>query len=83
VADGNAALTLGNPHLGPGDDRAGEGGSEQITVFPDSIALDSAPAELLDEFTLQVLDDKLGGTDLEGLLLGGFEVLVLPDVGLQ
>lgn len=51
-------------------------------VFENGIALNCTEAKLLDEFLLQVLDDKLDGTDGEGFLLGGGEVFGLTNVGL-
>lgn len=83
MADRNTTLTLSNAHLGAGNNRPSERRAEQVAVFQDGVALDSAPAELLDKFALQVLDDEFGRTDLEGFLLGGFPVLVLADIGLE
>lgn len=83
MADRNTTLALSNAHLGAGNHRPSERRPEQVAVFQDGVALDSAPAELLDEFALQVLDDEFARADLEGFLLGGFPVLVLADVGLE
>ena len=55
-----AVLLLCNADLGAGDDRAGERGAEEVAALVRGIALDSAEAQLLDEFLLQVEDDLEG-----------------------
>jgi len=49
VRNGEAVLLLRNGDLGTSDDRAGEGGAEEVDVFVDGVAGDRWVAELLDE----------------------------------
>ena len=51
------------------------------TDLVDGVASNGREAELLDELLPDVLDVALAGTDLQGLLLGSLEVLLLTNVG--
>jgi hypothetical protein len=51
------------------------------TDLVDGIASNGREAQLLDEFLPAVLDIALAGTDLQGLLLGSLEVLLLTNIG--
>lgn len=55
--------------------------TEQVHVLVDSIASNSGEAELLDELATDVNNLALEGTDLQGLLAGSLEVLLLTNVG--
>ncbi|THX43602.1 Bystin-domain-containing protein [Aureobasidium pullulans] len=76
VRDGETALLLGDGNLGAGNDGTGE-----RNVLVDGIALDSGPAELLDELLAEILNVALLGTNLEGLLAGSIKVLLLANIG--
>jgi len=81
VRDGKAALLFGDSNLAAGDDGAGERGAEEVDVFVNGIALDGGEAELLDKLLTEI-DNVYGAcTNLEGLLFGSLEVLLLADVG--
>ena len=51
------------------------------TNLVDGVASNGREAELLDELLADVLDVALAGTDLQGLLLGSLEVLLLTNIG--
>ena len=51
------------------------------TNLVDGVASNGREAELLDELFPDVLDVALAGTDLQGLLLGSLEVLLLANIG--
>lgn len=51
------------------------------TDLVDGVASNGREAELLDELLPDVLDVALAGTDLQGLLLGSLEVLLLANIG--
>lgn len=51
------------------------------TDLVDGIASNGREAKLLNEFLPAVLDVALAGTDLQGLLLGSLEVLLLTNIG--
>ena len=51
------------------------------TDLVDGIASNGREAQLLNELLPAVLDVALGGTDLQGLLLGSLEVLLLANIG--
>lgn len=55
--------------------------TEQVDVLVDSIAGNGGEAKLLNEFTADVDDLALEGTNLQGLLAGSLEVLLLTDIG--
>jgi hypothetical protein len=55
--------------------------TQQVDVLVDGVALDGGEAQLLDELLTEVLDVDLGRTDLQGLRLGGLEVLLLTNIG--
>ncbi|THW45416.1 Bystin-domain-containing protein [Aureobasidium pullulans] len=76
VRDSETALLLGDGDLGAGNDGTGE-----RNVLVDGIALDSGPAELLDELLAEILNVALLGTNLEGLLAGSIKVLLLANIG--
>ncbi|TIA03603.1 Bystin-domain-containing protein [Aureobasidium pullulans] len=76
VRDGETALLLGDGNLGAGND-----GTGKRNVLVDGIALDSGPAELLDELLAEILNVALLGTNLEGLLAGSIKVLLLANIG--
>ena len=52
-----------------------------VTDLVDGVASNGREAELLDELLPDVLDVALAGTDLQGLLLGSLEVLLLTNIG--
>jgi hypothetical protein len=51
------------------------------TDLVDGIASNGREAQLLNELLPAVLDVALGSTDLQGLLLGSLEVLLLANIG--
>ena len=51
------------------------------TNLVDSVASNGREAELLDELLPDILDVALASTDLQGLLLGSLEVLLLSNIG--
>lgn len=55
--------------------------TQEVDVLVDGVALDSRPAQLLDELLAEILNVALLGTNLEGLLAGSVEVLLLTNVG--
>jgi len=55
--------------------------TQKVDVLVDGIALDSGPAELLDELLAEILNVALLGTNLEGLLAGSIKVLLLANIG--
>lgn len=83
MTDCLAALLLSDPHLGASDDRPCKGGAEEVAVLEYSVALHGAEAQLFDKLPSQVLYDHLLGADLEGLCLGGLEILLLADIGAE
>jgi len=66
---------LGDINLGAGNHGTCQRGTEQVHVLIDGIASNGGEAELLDEFTADVDDLTLQGTDGKRLLAGSFEVL--------
>ena len=50
-----------------GNDGTGQASSQQVSVLVDGVALSSSPDDLGDEFFLEVADDHLLGSQLEGL----------------
>jgi hypothetical protein len=75
------ALLLGNSDLCASDDWTSQTGAQKVATLVRGIALDSAEAELLDKLLLEVEDDHLQRTNLEGLLLDLVPRLLLADVG--
>lgn len=57
MGDKVTALLLSDTHLGTSDDRASQGGTEQIPPLVDGVALNSAEAQFVDELLLEVLND--------------------------
>jgi hypothetical protein len=55
--------------------------STDATDLVDSVASNGWEAELLNKLLPDVLDVALAGTDLQGLLLGSLEVLLLTNIG--
>jgi hypothetical protein len=55
--------------------------TQEVDVLVDGVALDSGPAQLLDELLAEILNVALLSTNLEGLLAGSVKVLLLTDVG--
>jgi hypothetical protein len=55
--------------------------TQEVDVLVDGVALDSRPAQLLDELLAEILNVALLGTNLEGLLASSVKVLLLTDVG--
>jgi hypothetical protein len=55
--------------------------TQKVDVLVDGIALDSRPAQLLDELLAEILNVALLSTNLEGLFAGSVKVLLLTDVG--
>lgn len=55
--------------------------TQEVDVLVDGVALDSRPAQLLDELLAEILNVALLGTNLEGLLAGSVKVLLLTNVG--
>jgi len=51
------------------------------TNLVDGVASNGREAELLNELLPDILDVALAGTDLQGLLLGSLEVLLLTNIG--
>lgn len=76
VGNGEAALLAGNVNLGAGNDGSGERGTEKVDILVDGVALDGGETELLDKLAADVLDDKLGGTNLESLDAGSLKVVL-------
>jgi hypothetical protein len=81
VRDKVAAFLLGYLDLCASDDWASQTGSEQVTSLIRGVALNSAEAELLDEFLLEVKNDHFQRTKLERLLLDLVPWLFLANVG--
>ena len=75
VGNGNTSLLLGNSNLGAGNNWASEGGTKEVDILVDGVALDGREAKLIDEFTAEILNVASGSTDLEGLSLSSLEVL--------
>ena len=52
-------------------------------IFPlvDGIALDGSETQLVYKFSAEVINDHLGGADLESLLLHSLPVLFLANIG--
>ena len=67
VGDKLAAFLLGDADLGSRDDGAGERGAEQVAALVGGVTLNSAEAELFDEFTAEV-EDHLRGAVVSGVL---------------
>ena len=76
-----AALLLGNSDLCASDDWTSQTGTQEVATLVRGVALNSAEAELLNELFLEIEDDHLQRTDLEGLLLDLLPRLLLADVG--
>ncbi len=55
--------------------------TEQVHVLIDGIARNSGEAKLLDELAADVDNLALEGTDLQRLLAGSLEVLLLANIG--
>lgn len=70
----------GNLHLGPGNDRPGQTGAEQVPSLVYGVALDGGEAEFLDELAAQVGNDHLRGADGGGLGADLVPVLLLDGV---
>lgn len=75
-----AVVLLSNADLSASDDGAGEGGTEEVAVLVDGVALDGAEDNLLDELALEVLNDHALSAKGESLLLNRRPVLLLTDV---
>ena len=80
MGDELASFLLSNGYLRSGNDWACERGAEEVDVLVTGIALDCREAELMDELVDDILDVAFFGTDLHGLRLCSFEVLLLPNV---
>lgn len=61
---GHPVLCIHTSHLSAGDDRAGQRCSKQVSLFVDSVALDSAEAELVDELLAEILNDPFARCQL-------------------
>jgi len=77
VAYGEAALFLCDGNLRSGNNWAGEGGTEEVDVLVDGVALNSWVAELLDELLPQILDVACNSTNLQCLCLCSLKVLCI------
>jgi hypothetical protein len=55
--------------------------TQEIDALVDGVALDGGEAELLDKLLPDILDVDLGSTNLQGLRLRSFKVLLLTNVG--
>ena len=63
-----------------GDQRAGEGGAQQVLVLIDGAGLQGRPDEVLDEFLAQILDVELLRAGLLRLLVQRLELVALAHV---
>lgn len=81
MAEDVAVVLLSNADLSPGNDGPGEGGTEEVAVLIDGVALDGAEDNLLDKLALEVLNHHALGTESEGLLLDLSPVLLLANIG--
>ncbi|OPZ76375.1 MAG: hypothetical protein BWY77_01916 [bacterium ADurb.Bin431] len=75
------SLPGGDLDLTLGDERAGDGGAEEIAAFVKGVAARRRKDVLLHQLLFQILDVDLAGAGLEGFLTDSLKVLLLADVG--
>ena len=83
VSDGGGAFLASDLDHAFSDERARDGGAEVILAFVDGASLHHREDEVAGEFGLKVVDVKLGGAGLHGLLLKALELVFLADVGAE
>lgn len=92
VGDRFAAFFLGDFDLTTGNDGTGKRCTEEVYAFVNGITLDSGENQFLDEFFAEILElEKWGredyldvygdSADFKSLLLCGFEILFLSNIG--
>ena len=80
-ASGVAAGFEGDFDLALGEQRAGDGGAEEVLVLVDGAGADHAPEVFGDELFAHVGDVTFGGSGLFGLVLEAFELIsALADI---
>jgi len=80
VGDELAVLASCDFDHSSGNDRAGKGSSKEVDTLVNGVRLHGWIDQLRDELPLQVLQEELLGSDLQGLLAGGLKVLLLSDI---
>lgn len=75
-----ALLFLCNFNLGSSNDWASKGGSEEVDVLVDGVALNGREAQLVDEFVIQLFNIAFLRADFQSLLFGRLEILLLANV---
>ena len=80
VTDRVAVFLLRDLDEALGDQRAGEGGAQQVLVLIDGAGLQGRPDEVLDEFLAQILDVELLRAGLLRLLVQRLELVALAHV---
>ena len=83
VGDGIGFFLLGYVHLGLGDERAGDGGSEVILALVNRVGADHRVDVVRGEFLDQIEGVVLGGAGGLGLLIEALQLFFLADVGCE
>ena len=83
VGDGVGALQLGDLHHLLGDQRAGEGGAQQIVAFVERAGLHGGEDIVGQKLEAQVLDVALAGAGGHRLLLQAGQFVILAEVGAE
>ena len=81
MANGLGPFLAGYLHQFFGDQRAGQGGAQQIILFIGGVALHGGEDEIRDEFLFQVGYVKLGRSGLDGLFAQAVQFVFLAHVG--
>ena len=77
------ALRPRDVHLGSGDQRSRDGGSQQVASLVHGVGPQHGKDEVPHEFLAQVHDVYAGGPGGEGLVADGDQLLALPEVGAE
>jgi hypothetical protein len=78
VGDGVRPSASGDFHLFLGDQRAGDGGAEEIAAFVDGIGAEHGEDEIADELFAQVFDIAFAGAGFAGLFRNAVQFLAWP-----
>ena len=81
VADGVRALGLGDLDEALGDERAGDGGAEEIVALVNGVGLHHREDEVAGEFLGEVFHVALGRAGVDALLFDSGRLFGLSDVG--
>ena len=81
MADGVRALGLGDLDEALGDERAGDGGAEEVVALVDGVGLHHREDEIAGEFFGEVFHVALGRAGVDALLLDSGCFFGLADVG--